>query len=239
MDVDTDIDRHFQQLEGQKQMLLKAKRRKGEIPRDRKPRDLAYQQFMMSHMFRASGAMGMGMGMNNMMRTAFIPPAYLPCITPAAQLKFITINQLRLETHHRGTGILLRVITPPSRMTGVMVLGEDVNEEAVLLQLYNQEEEIVRKITDFVDVNTILLVKEPYYKLTASGDYGLRVDHLSDVVRLNMNDAMVPAKWMPRLYDIQDSAEALKAQGDASMGKEKWWQAIREYVLQARPLTGQ
>ncbi|KAH7399189.1 hypothetical protein DE146DRAFT_783222 [Phaeosphaeria sp. MPI-PUGE-AT-0046c] len=225
MDVDTDIDQHFQHLQNQKQMLLKAKRRQGELPRDRKPRHIVYPEFMMSLMVNASKPQRM----KNMIRTAFIPPPYHPCITPVGQLQPITVNQLRLETHHRGTYLLLRAIAPPKRMTGVMVLAEDIKDDTVLLQLYNQEEEAVRKITDFVDVGTVLLVKEPYYKITASGDYGLRADHLSDVVRLNNSDALVPRKWMPRLFEINDSAEPLKARGDVAMGKEQWWTAIREY----------
>ncbi|KAH7356053.1 hypothetical protein BKA66DRAFT_515682 [Pyrenochaeta sp. MPI-SDFR-AT-0127] len=49
---------------------------------------------------------------NHMIRTSLVPPAWRRCITP-------------LETHYRGNFLPLRVITPPDRMTGILVLVED------------------------------------------------------------------------------------------------------------------
>lgn len=225
MDVDTDMREYFQLLENQKQMLLRAKSRKGECPRDRKPRLVAYSQFMMMHMSIAAKSNG---DEEHMIHSAFIPPAYPPCTTSTAELQPITIKQLRLETHHRGTYLLLRSITPPNRMTSILVIAEDVDDDVVLLQMYHQEEEPMREITDIADVGTLLLVKEPYFKFTASGDYALRVDHLSDVVRLDAANAMVPACWKPRLSEMYDSVEPHKKKGDASVGKQKWWRAMHE-----------
>ena len=113
-------------------------------------------------------------------------------------------------------------------MTGILVICEDANDDVMLLHMYNQEEAKVRDITDIVDQGAVMLVKEPYFKVTASGEYAIRVDHLSDVVRLTSNDAMIPVRWLPRLSEIPDSIEPLKAKGDASMGKQKWWKAISE-----------
>lgn len=157
-----------------------------------------------------------------MLQSSFISPPYLPCSTPMIELKPITIKNLQLETHHRGTYLLLRSITPPSRLTAIMAVMEDENDDAILLQLYQQEDERNRAAADIVNVGTILLVKEPYFKVMGDGEYGLRVDHLSDVVHLMSGDAWIPKAWQPRRIKNELSAESLKARGNISMGKKNY-----------------
>ncbi|CAO2647207.1 Nn.00g081290.m01.CDS01 [Neocucurbitaria sp. VM-36] len=227
MDVFKDTSQYVQTLERQKQVLQKAKKRYGQLPRDRKPREEAYLTFMMALMsMTAKGQRSQ----NFMVHSSFIPPAYLPCVTPLAELKGISIQDLRLEVHHRGFFLVLRAITPPNRMTGILVLAEDNHDDVVVLQLYQQEEEEAREATDIVDVGTILIVKEPYFKVMASGEYGLRVDHLSDVKLVDENDPRVPESWRPRIAEIEDSAESLKMKGNSAMGDGRYWQAIKEYT---------
>lgn len=69
-------------------------------------------------------------------------------------------------------------------MTAIMAVMEDENGDVILLQLYQQEDERNRAAADIIKVCTILLVKEPYFKVMGDGEYGLRVDHLSDVILL-------------------------------------------------------
>jgi hypothetical protein len=104
-------------------------------------------------------------------------------------------------------------------MTGIRVLREDVNDDAILPQMYQQDEEDICAVTNIVDAGTMLQVKVPYYKFTSSRNYGLRVDHLSDVVRIDKNDLMVPKGWIPRLFKIEDSAESFKSKGNQSLKK--------------------
>jgi hypothetical protein len=66
-------------------------------------------------------------------------------------------------------------------MMAIMVL-EDESGDVVMLQIYQQEDEKIRPATAIVKTGTVLLVKEPYFKVMGDGEYGLRVDHLSDVV---------------------------------------------------------
>ena len=145
-----------------------------------------------------------------------------------AELKKVAIKDLQLETHHRGTFLLLRSITPPSRMTAIMAIMEDENGDVMMLQLYQQEDEGKRAAADIVNTGTILLVKEPYFKVMGDGEYGLRVDHLSDVVQIKEDDARIPKAWQPRIIPSANSAEALKAKGNLSMEKKRYWDAITE-----------
>ena len=208
----------------QKKTLEEAKKRQGQRPRDRKSKEHTYTRFMM-HL------MSQGINVTNstsMILSSFIPPSYLPCSTPMTELKPITVNYLQLETHHRGTYLLLRSITPPNRMTAIMAVMEDENGDVILLQLYQQEDERNRAAADIVKVGTILLVKEPYFKVMGDGEYGLRVDHLSDVIHLMSGDARIPKAWQPRRIKSELSAESLKTRGNISMGKKNYWDAITE-----------
>lgn len=222
MDVYNVSDQYDGLISRQKRTLEEAKKRQGQRPRDRKSREQTYTKFMML-------LMPQGITENKaMLHSSFIPPPYLPCSTPMTELKAITIKNLQLETHHRGTYLLLRSITPPNRMTAIMAVMEDEDGDAILLQLYQQEDERNRAAADIVNVGTILLVKEPYFKVMGDGEYGLRVDHLSDVVHLTSGDSWIPKAWQPRRIKIGLSAESLKTRGNISMGKKKYWDAITE-----------
>jgi hypothetical protein len=130
MDVHDVADQYREYLQRQKQTFEKAKQRQGEKPRDRKSREYAHNELMQRH---TEGSPDEQM---TMVHSSFTPPAYPPCIMSVADLQRVTICDLRLETHHRGTYLLLQTITPPRRLTAVMVIVEDEKGDAALLSLY-------------------------------------------------------------------------------------------------------
>lgn len=231
MDIDDRAEQHTQLLEAQKKVLANAKRRTGERPRDRKPKGELYNNFMMRLMF---SSLKPQQSEKVMIHSSFVPPAYHPCTKPFTNLKSIFIQDLQLETHHRGTYLVLRSMTPPSRMTAVVTVMEDVNGDGVILQLYQQEAEEIRKATDVINVGTIMIVKEPFYKVMGDGEYGLRVDHLSDFVTLHEGDDRIPNAWKPRFLELGLSAESFKSRGNAAMGEGRYWDAIKEYASASR-----
>jgi hypothetical protein len=222
MDIYNVSGQYTQLIDRQKQTLQEAKKRLGQRPRDRKSREDAYSKFMVALMFTGDRTQ------KHMVHSSFIPPAYVPCITPLAELRRVAIKDLQLETHHRGTCLLLRSITPPSRMTAIMALMEDENGDAIMLQLYQQEDEDIRAAADIVNVGTILLVKEPYFKVMGDGEYGLRVDHLSDFIHLSRDDARIPKAWRSQVIEIGRSAKSLKINGNLAMKEGRYWDAITE-----------
>ena len=222
MDIYNVTEQYTQLIGAQSRTLQSAKKRQGQRPRDRKTRQDAYANFMLALMLRENKQQGYNV------HSSFIPPSYLPCITPVAQLRPIAIRDLQLETHHRGTYLLLRSITQPSRMTAIMALMEDENRDVIMLQLYQQEDEDIREATNIVSVGTILLVKEPYFKVMVDGEYGLRVDHISDVIHVNEDDAKIPEALRPQLTEIERSAESLKIKGNMAMRESRYWDAIAE-----------
>jgi len=162
------------------------------------------------------------------MRSSFVPPAYLPCNSPFSDLTKVMIKDLLLETHHRGSYLLLRSITPPDRMTAIMAIVEDEKKDVIMLQLYHQEEENERATEEILEEGKVLIVKEPYLKLMSDGDYGIRVDHLSDVIYLPMYDERVPKSWQQRFAEHGVSASALKTKGNDFFNDFKYQAAIEQ-----------
>lgn len=89
------------------------------------------------------------------------------------------IKDLLLETHHRERYLLLRTVIPTDTMTAVMAIVEDEDGEVLTLQLYNQGDDLSG--AQDIRQGTVIVVKEPYVKVMADGNYSIRVDHLSDV----------------------------------------------------------
>ena len=107
------------------------------------------------------------------------------------------IKDLVLETHHRGTYVCLRAVTPPYRVTGVMAITEDEEENTVTLELYNQG--TFRSVAEIMDEGSVLILKEPYLKASSDGNYGLRVDHPSDFSLILEDDEVFPSAWQKNL----------------------------------------
>lgn len=225
MDVHEVGDEYCNALLQQKQVLESARRRKGQQPQDWKPREEVYSSFMMVIMAKHLRRQG-----NHMVHTSFVPPSYPPCNTSLAELRPIRIRELQLETHHRGSYLMVRAITPPDRMTGILVLVEDESRHVVVLQLYQQDDEETRAANDIVDVGTVMILKEPFFKVMASGEYGLRVDHPCDIIVIDEYDPKRPAKWCTRILDAERSAESLKKNGNEAISAGKPWRAITQLV---------
>lgn len=205
----------------QKQSLRDALSFKGQRPKGRKLRDEIILQFRFRLMMRQGRANSNTFNM----RSSLIPPAYTPCLSPFSDLKKVMIKDLLLETHHRGTYLLLRSVTPPDRMTAVMAIVEDEEKDVLMLQLYYQEPENERAAEEILGEGMVLIVKEPYLKLMSDGDYGVRVDHLSDAIYLPMHDQRMPNCWQVT-RDNHGSAGAWKAKGNDYFNGSKYRDAI-------------
>ncbi|KAF2758999.1 hypothetical protein EJ05DRAFT_328868 [Pseudovirgaria hyperparasitica] len=223
MDSNTFLGPYMKALEAQRQLLHKAQSRRGQRLHNRESRDEAYNTFMMGYLSTVMQSR------QHEIHSSFVPPAYAPCATSIVDLTPIFIKDLQLETHHRGRFLTLRTITPPNRMSAIMAITEDEKDDVVLLMIYQQEDEEVRRATDFFGQGTVLIVKEPYFKATSDGRYGLRVDHLSDIVWTKHDDSMVPAKWRSRMLKVKASVQALKKKGNDAVAQKRYHEAIDFY----------
>ncbi|KAJ5542819.1 hypothetical protein N7535_005243 [Penicillium sp. DV-2018c] len=220
-DVST-VPTYLNILQKQKQNLKNARAVKGRPARPTKTKDEILMDFLIQMMIKTSAPADT---MN--IRSSFLPPAYPPCVRPFSELNKIMIDSLRLETHHRGRYLLLRTITPTNTMTAVMAIVEDEDGGVLVLQLYNQEEELSGAQT--LREGTVLVVKEPYVKVMADGNYGIRVDHLSDFRFIPEFDELVPLSWRKRVTEADVDASYWKAKGNEHFGQGNYRSAIQCY----------
>ncbi|KAI9049783.1 hypothetical protein LZ554_005934 [Drepanopeziza brunnea f. sp. 'monogermtubi'] len=230
MDIqDVSQDAHYAQiLLAQRARLEAARARKGEIPKDRQTRQklaqdhvIQYKQFM---------ALKSQKPQDTYMTATLIGEPYLPSVAPIEALEKIPISQLKLETHHRGFYLLLRLFVQPVRMTAVITLAEDEAGDALSFSLYQQESEGVRPAAEILPKDTVLLLKEPYFKAVVDGGYGLRVDHPTDVVFLSDNDPRVPSSWRKSGDANTSKAEEWKQKGNSKVQAGKYRDAVKDYT---------
>jgi hypothetical protein len=110
-------------------------------------------------------------------------------------------------------------------MTAVMAIVEDEDGNVLMLQLYNQEQELSGALR--LKEGTVLVVKEPYVKVMADGDYGIRVDHLSDVLFIPEFDDLVPSPWRKHVTQAEENASFWKGKGTESFEKSDYRSAIQ------------
>ncbi|KAB5549606.1 hypothetical protein GE09DRAFT_1241242 [Coniochaeta sp. 2T2.1] len=125
-------------------------------------------------------------------------------------LEIIPLTDLRIEEHHRGKGLVVKVVSPPFIGAGVISLVEDEVGNADKLAIYNHSDS---SILSGVPEGCVVAVKEPYYKYNGSGDdYMICVDHSSDVVLLRFGDEIIPEAL--RLGPLLKGAEEWRGAGD-------------------------
>lgn len=209
-------------MEAAKKSVEMAKKRKGQLVHDHPPKIFLISRFMEN---RQDPGARRGSDMA-LISTSQIPAPCPPSILPLSELEPIMISDMRLETHHRGRKIFLQVLTPPSRITAVMAIVEDERGDAVVLQLYHQPEESVMPAKEVL-MSGVCVVKEPYFKCATDGTYGVRIDHVSDVVWLDPSDDRVPQKWRrPKSTQSANSAN-IRKQGNDAVKSKKWAEAER------------
>ena len=228
MDVEdvSDVRDYILMLEQQKKTLQEASKRKGERPQDRIPRakaindqnQMSLRNKMMKINYQAND--------NVLMHSSFLAPPYLPSTARLEDLGTIYIKDLQLETHHRGFYLVLRVVSLPTRMTAIMVAMEDDNEDAITVQMYHQKDEKERKTEDIVQYKAVCVIKEPYFKIMSDGNYGVRIDHITDLIWLPHDDDKIPLLWRPRFQELDKTADKWRQEGNAAVNAKDYSKAV-------------
>jgi len=217
----SDIREWAQLLDKQKHALQAASQQRGDLPRDRKPREQLINEFMGRRM-----ANDIAMAQHKyQIHQSWVAPPYPPSIAAMQDLQKLFIKDLRLETHHRGYYVLLRAATPSMVMTAVMVIMEDEKGNGVRFQLYQQKADAYRTAEDVIQEGHLCILKEPYFKVQNDGGYGLRVDHVGDLIWLSVDDERVPAAWKPRISNLEIDAMQLKYEGNLALKAGKPYEA--------------
>ncbi|CAI6021747.1 unnamed protein product [Clonostachys chloroleuca] len=228
MDIDdgSSMPEFIKMLHRQKENLRRAQAKRGEKPEFMAPRALIVAKLRLQSMAQRQNPSND----QCFFKTSFLPAAYPPSTESLDELKKMMIKDLHMELHHEGAFLVARSITPPTRLTGILTAVEDENQDVVTLQLYNQEKETERPVDDIIGEGTVVVLKNPYLKTTSDGSYGLRVDHLSDIIRLERHDERVPSKWRINLYDDSKNALFWKNLGNQFFGNAQYRAAIERYT---------
>ncbi|KAH6612917.1 TPR domain protein [Chaetomium sp. MPI-SDFR-AT-0129] len=157
----------------------------------------------------------------------WLPKAYPPCVTPVGELTKTMIDDLRLNTHHRGTYLVVRSLTPQNSTSSISAIVEDEKGEVVMVQLWRQQTD---DRDPLVDKGTVMVLKEPYLVKATDGKYLLRVDHVSDVVFLLNHDERMPAVWRAKVGS-SDTTQTWRAHGDKHRDASQYRSAIKCYTL--------
>ncbi|CVK95526.1 related to TPR domain protein [Fusarium mangiferae] len=151
-----------------------------------------------------------------------------PCLIPEKDLELMSISDMRLQTHHRGKKVLLRVKTAPARAAAVMTIVEDEEGTAVLLALHQQLEEDLSAVRHPAQ-DSVAVLKNPFFDKIAEGTYSLQVYHPSDIIWLEHHDERIPEQW--RVHEKIKSSEEYHAEGAELAEKEHWLHALHSYTL--------
>ncbi|KAI7775561.1 hypothetical protein LA080_006572 [Diaporthe eres] len=247
MDEDTELKAGFEKLQQQKELLKKAKSRKGQKPTQamRRSRAQLEEQFLASVMrcsTQESAALldadevlsaqylnvqMMALMNQHHMRTTFIGEAYPPSIEPMSSLTPILLHDLKIEIHHRGRLLIVKTFCEPIRISSIQNAIEDVRGAVDRLSVYNLPS--TSPMDRVLPKGAIVAVKEPYFKATADGSVMVRVDHPSDIVLLEPHDSLVPSQWR-RGPKAAKTASQLKEEGNTAFKLGNWQEAGECYT---------
>ncbi|EGG13404.1 hypothetical protein DFA_11165 [Cavenderia fasciculata] len=113
-----------------------------------------------------------------------------PSTKSLSELKPIEITDLLIETIHKGSVLIVRSIVESFKMNAIQILVEDQkagpnSDVALTVSLYNFVFSGKGTMSDLVDktfpVGVIMAIKEPYFKITLSGGYAVRVENPQDI----------------------------------------------------------
>ncbi|RUS32747.1 hypothetical protein BC938DRAFT_474439 [Jimgerdemannia flammicorona] len=138
------------------------------------------------------------------------------CNASLSSLKRIALSQLSLDEVHRGHVLVCRTIDKPFKIVSVMVEVEDPivighgwstppAVETGRLALYNFANSSGPRsdMSYLIPVGTVLLIKEPYYKLASDGIPTVRCDNPTNVVMVPNDGEDYPIlaglRWADRL----------------------------------------
>ncbi|KAF5988494.1 TPR domain-containing protein [Fusarium bulbicola] len=165
---------------------------------------------------------------------------YPPCTIPEKDLKPISISDMRLETHHWGSKVLLHILSSADRHEAIMSVVEDQAGTAVLLKLYHQplEKEISCNWT-MLD-HRVCIVKNPFFQRvndtispnfaqTPQPYYSLRVDHPGDIIPLRHGDGRIPEAWKVDPCRDDKTSHGYRDHGNKAFRKKNWVEAHHSY----------
>ena len=120
----------------------------------------------------------------------------------------ITIKEMSLGTTYKNRYITFEIVTELTKMTSIMFLGKDENEDLVLIAIYNYENHYgtnsYKKLSYIFQKGKYILVFEPYYKMFGSGEDGIRIEDPNEIIIFDDKE------WLNKFLKAENQEESFK-----------------------------
>jgi hypothetical protein len=204
-------------MEQQKQRLEQAHKRQGEFLTlgDQQSKLLQDRLLLYIEMLDHQS-----IGDSLLVDSSIISPYYAPSSTPLARLKQLHPRDLQLETHHRGFYLMLRNLKHLVKIAGVIIsLMEDEFNNMVMTSHHSDD-------IERFSIGGFYVIKEPYFTIMSDGNYSVRVDHVTDMVRIPDEDGRVLRNPRWNATGASLTPHILKEEGNKAMGNGRIHDAI-------------
>lgn len=176
------IDIYAEIMEQQKQRLEQAHKRQGEkiIYGDHQSK-LLQERIMFYNKMLDQQSVGDSLFVDS----SIISPYYPPSSAPLDLLRQIHPQSLELEIHHHGSYLMLKNLIQPVKIAGVIIsLMKDEIDTMVMTTHHNDD-------IERFSMGGFYVIKEPYFTIMSDGSCCVRVDHVTDMVRIPDEDERV------------------------------------------------
>ncbi|KAI5249075.1 SET domain-containing protein [Aureobasidium subglaciale] len=150
---------------------------------------------------------------------------YPPCLRPHTELKKIYLKDLKAQTHHTDSILLVRTIGHPRRLSPADPTCNAIEDET------GDVEDFLVSFTGpgcdatILAKGRVFLIKEPFFDVSNAVNR-VSVYHPSNLVLLDRDHTSIPHGWQ---LASGRSALRWRSEGDALMEKKQYSEAIRSY----------
>lgn len=160
------------------------------------------------------------------MTETVLEASYPPSIQPSRDLQQMMINDLIRGEHHRGKRLLLRIIQVSWGCSTINAIVEDETGTQIVLQFFHCPNGLQGLAGDPIMMGQSFVLKEPFLHASndpiTPGKHCLRVDHITDVVWLDMSDSRLPTGWDSVATKYRDMVVELGPRAWIANGASDW-----------------
>lgn len=157
---------------------------------------------------------------------------YPPCVQCLDQLEEITLGQMQLNTKYHGKMVWLTKFSELVlfRPTNTILIVNDRNLDPVYMEILLADQRL--RAHGLFPPGTAMALKEPFKTKGEFDEEVLRVDHLSDIITVTLEDSRVPQRFV-QVSDYDQKATALqwKERGNEALKKSDHAGAVNAYTL--------
>ncbi|KAG8794150.1 hypothetical protein FRC17_008335, partial [Serendipita sp. 399] len=165
---------------------------------------------------------------------------------PLESLSKISLQEMQVRRHHEGKYLLCRIITPATRLFGIMLAVEDPDAWSQIISIHNYpgaQHANEKELETLFPVDSVIAIREPWAKTASSASHTLiHVDSPSDIIFVQEGDKLLAnVQWSsgPRPSPILSrSGSEWKSVGDSHFQEQEYFASSVAYLraIKRQPL---